>query len=111
MLLFLAAVVTTLLSIFFGVLARVGLDRAVSVGFYLVGSFLLVGGFFAGNRGPLRLKHDDAYDHVPFRGSRIVRWATPDEREDAINTSAIYVFLGLALIVVGVLVDSRYALL
>ena len=82
-------------------------SRAVSVGFYLVGSFLTIAGFFVGNRGPVRLKRDVG---VPLLGSRFVRWATPEEREESINTSAIYVVLGFALIFLGVLADTRYSL-
>jgi hypothetical protein len=104
----LAAGVTAFGSLLFGLLAGASVSRALSVGFYVVGSFLLIAGFFVGNRGPARLKHSD--DAVPFFGSRILRWATPEEREDAINTSAIFVVLGLALIVLGVVADSRYAL-
>ncbi len=108
-LLALASVVTVVVSLFFGALIGSPVDRAVSVGFYLVGSFLLVGGFFMGNRGPLRLKNDDeASSFLPFWGSRIVRWATPEEQEQTINMSAIFVALGFALIMLGFAVDSRY---
>lgn len=110
-LLVLASGFTIAVSLFFGLLAGSSLGRAISIGFYLVGSFLLVGGFFVGNRGPLRLKNDaEGGSFMPFWGTRVVRWATPDEREDAINTSAIYVTLGLALVVLGIAVDSRYDL-
>jgi hypothetical protein len=110
-LLVLASVVTIGVALFFALLASSSFDRAISVGFYLAGSFLLVGGFFVGNRGPVRLKDPNAaVSFVPFWGTRVVRWATPDEREDAINTSAIFVALGLALILIGVAADSRYAL-
>jgi hypothetical protein len=47
---------------------------------------------------------------VPLFGSRVVRWATPEEREESINTSAIYVVLGFALIFLGLLADTRYSL-
>ena len=98
---------TLLISLSFGLLLGESVSRAVSVGFYLVGSFLTVAGFFVGNRGPVRLKRDVG---VPLLGSRFVRWATPDEREESINTSAIYVVLGFALIFLGVLADTRYSL-
>ena len=108
-LLALASVVTVAASLLFGALIGSPADRAVSVGFYLVGSFLLIGGFFMGNRGPLRLKNDyEASSLLPFWGSRIVRWATPEEQEQTINMSAIFVALGFALIMLGFAVDSRY---
>jgi hypothetical protein len=106
-LLVLACAITLVLSLAFGLLAGESVSRSVSVGFYLVGSFLTIAGFFVGNRGPVRLKRDVG---VPLLGSRFVRWATPEEREESINTSAIYVVLGFALIFLGVLADTRYSL-
>lgn len=106
-LLVLAGGTTLVISLTLGLLLDESLSRAVSVGFYLVGSFLTIAGFFVGNRGPVRLKKDVG---VPLLGSRFVRWATPEEREESINTSAIYVVLGFALIFLGVLADTRYSL-
>jgi hypothetical protein len=103
----LAGGATLLISLSFGLLIGESVSRALSVGFYLVGSFLTIAGFFVGNRGPVRLKKDVG---VPLLGSRFVRWATPEEREESINTSAIYVVLGFALIFLGVLADTRYSL-
>jgi hypothetical protein len=79
----------------------------VSVGLYLVGSFLLLAGFFVGNRGPARLKDDTA---APL-GVRRIRWATREERILALNDSAIFVSVGFVLIVLGLLVDSRMQLI
>jgi hypothetical protein len=39
-----------------------------------------------------------------------MRWATPAEREETINLSAIFVVLGFVLILVGVIADNRYDL-
>jgi hypothetical protein len=84
--------------------------RTVSVGFYAVGSFLLISGFFVGNRGPVRLKRG-ADEGGPFLlGSRYMRWASQEEREESINLSAIFVVLGFVLILVGVVADNRYDL-
>ncbi len=102
-----AAGLTAFIALSLALLLGESLSRAFSVGFYLVGSFLTIAGFFVGNRGPVRLKRDVG---VPLLGSRIVRWATPEEREDSINSSAIYVVLGFALIFLGVLADTRYSL-
>jgi hypothetical protein len=95
---------TALGSLLLGLLLGSGLNRALSVGFYLVGCFLLISGFFLGNRGPARLKGAGA---VPMFGQRFVRWATPSEREEALNDSAIFVSIGFALIIIGALVDDR----
>ena len=95
--------VTGLLSILGGLIGGGSVNRAVAVGFYLVGSFMLIAGFFIGNRGPVRPKGTGPM----FLGSRIMRWATPLEREESLNESAIFVALGFVLILIGVAVDSR----
>jgi hypothetical protein len=110
-LVFLLAIIggpTALISLALGGLTHSSASRSVSLGFYLVGSFLLIGGFFTGNRGPLRMKNPD--EGTPFWGSRAVRWATEAEREDAINTSAVFVTVGLLLVLLGIVVDNRYSL-
>jgi hypothetical protein len=86
-----------------GALAGADLSRSLALGYYLAGSVLLLGGFFVGNRGPVRAKRNQPY---PIFGTRFVRWATADELDETINTSAVYVSLGFALILVGVLADS-----
>jgi hypothetical protein len=106
-LLLLASALTLIVSLAIGLPLGAGFSRTVSVGFYCVGAFLLIAGFFVGNRGPVRLKRDVG---VPMLGSRYMRWATPEEREETINLSAIFVVLGFVLILVGVLADTRYDL-
>jgi len=101
------ASLTLLASLGIGLLAGIPISRAVSVGFYVVGCFWLVTGFFVGNRGPVRLKSDVG---VPLFGSRFVRWATPGERDETINLSAVYVLLGFVLILFGLAADTRYSL-
>ena len=95
--------ITAVLSLLGGLLGGSSVERAVAVGFYLVGSFMLIAGFFIGNRGPVRPKGTGPM----FFGSRIMRWATPLEREESLNESAIFVALGFVLILIGVAVDSR----
>jgi hypothetical protein len=102
-----AAGLTALGSIVLGLIAGASLSRSLAIGFYLVGSFWLVAGFFVGNRGPVRLKSDLG---APLFGSRFVRWATPEEREETINMSAVYVLLGFVLILFGFAADTRYSL-
>jgi len=89
-------------------------NRSISLGFYLVGSFLLVSGFFLGNRGPARVKSESpGFTMLPIPGyaSRRLRWATLNEQEETINQSAIFIGLGLILVVIGILVDSRHSLI
>jgi hypothetical protein len=41
---------------------------------------------------------------------RRLRWATRDEQEESINSSAVFVVLGVVLIVLGAASDNRHAL-
>jgi hypothetical protein len=90
----------------FGLAVGSSFTRAISVGFYIFGSMILIGGFFVGSRGPLRPRGEGVFLLRP----RSVRRATPAEREEALNMSAILVVLGLVLIVVGVVFDPRQKL-
>jgi hypothetical protein len=94
-----AAVVSLITALVLGA----DVSRSLALGFYLAGAALLVAGFFVGNRGPVRAKRNQP---IPIFGSRFVRWATPEELEETINTSAVYVSLGFALILIGVLADT-----
>ncbi len=106
------SVATTVGGLAVGALAGESLDRSVSLGFYVVGSFLLVAGFFVGNRGPVRPKSAaEGFSIVPFFGTRSVRWASREEQQETINLSAIFVVVGLILVLIGIAVDSRYGLL
>ena len=99
--------VTFLISVALGVALGATFSRAVSLGFYLVGSFLMVCGFFVGNRGPVRPKGTGP----ALFGARFIRWATPLEREETLNESALYVVVGFLLILLGVAADTRHRLL
>jgi hypothetical protein len=109
----LCSAVTVVGSVALGLLAGASLDRAISLGFYGLGCFLMVSGFFVGNRGPARVKSETAgwtMLPIPGIGSRRLRWATFDEQNETINNSAVFILLGLILVVIGVLVDSRHSL-
>jgi hypothetical protein len=41
---------------------------------------------------------------------RMLRWATPEEREESLGISVVFVALGVVLILVGVIADTRYKL-
>ncbi len=103
-----AAVGIAIVAALVGLLLGASLSRSISLAYYCVGSFLLVAGFFIGNRGPLRLKRETA--DSSFFGPRVMRHASLEEREDSLNNSAVFVTLGLALIALGVLADTRYRL-
>ena len=90
--------------------------RSATVGLYVVGCFLLVLGVFAGVRGPLRAKGTDE-DREPL-GSLFgyglsaggVRQATADERADARGTTWLFLVVGAAMVVAGILADPRTSL-
>ena len=98
------AAATAVVSVLGGLLLDVRLSRALSVGFYAIGSFGLVAGFFVGNRGPARGR--GASSGFLF-GRRELRWASPEEQEEAISNSVLFVTIGLVLVVIGVLIDPR----
>ena len=99
---------TVVVSLALGTLAGASADRSISLGLYLVGSFLLVGGFFIGNRGPLRSIGDQGL--LSFWGRKGVRTASARERREETGASAVYIGVGLFLIACGVAIDSRFTL-
>ena len=98
---------TAVISIALGWLLGASVSRSTSLGLYGVGSLLLLSGFFIGNRGPIRPKEGDLGS---FIGPHIVRWATATEQDESINSSALFVSVGLGLILLGVVADTRYGL-
>jgi hypothetical protein len=100
---------TTLLSLAIGELAGTRPARAISLGFYLVGSFTLVAGFFVGNRGPVRMRDDRAGASAGLAAlsRRQLRWARRDEQVASIADSAVFVMVGVVLVLLGVAVDPR----
>jgi hypothetical protein len=87
--------------------------RALTIGFYLAGCFMMLAGFFIGNRGPARMKSDargPAGGIGMLLGGRDLRWATLSEQDETINNSAVYILLGLVLVAIGILFDSRHSL-
>jgi hypothetical protein len=95
---------TVLLSLLVGLAAGSGVARSVSVGLYIAGVLMLVGCFVVGARGPLRGVTRTG-ETVPLLGARGVRRATTDERSDAARTAVFLFLLGLALVVLGALID------
>jgi len=97
------AVIALLLGFAFGS----AVARSLSVGWYIIGSTLLISGFFIGNRGPSRPQGEG---WSPFSLQRWTRWATPDEQRESLSLSAVLVILGFVLIALGVIADTRYSL-
>jgi hypothetical protein len=110
----LAAGVTAVMSLLIGALLGSSVDRSLALGFYFMGCFLLVVGFFIGNRGPARVKSESAGPSMlPFGmfGDRRLRWATPGEQNETIMSSAVFISIGVILVIIGALVDSRHSLI
>jgi hypothetical protein len=99
--------VTVVLSALFGVAAGASILRSIAVGLYIAGAVLRVGCFVTGARGPLRGVSRSG-DTVSVVGARRVRRATGDERSEAARTSILLFVLGLALIVLGALLDPAH---
>jgi hypothetical protein len=107
-----ALAVTAAASILIGLAVGSSVDRALTLGFYLTGCVLLLGGFFLGNRGPARVRSEEATGFMfgMFGGGRRLRWATLREQDETINSSALCVALGVVLVFAGFLVDGRHSL-
>ena len=89
--------------------SSVKVDRAVSLGFYGVGVILVTLGFLGGSRGPLRSSSDYSHE-TALRRERQLRRATVDELHDAMNNAAVVIGIGLVLVALGVIIDSRFTL-
>ena len=108
----LGSAATAIVSLPVGLLLGASPVRSLTIGFYLAGCFLMVIGFFAGNRGPARVKSESpgpALLPFTFSGRRL-RWATEGEQHETINNSAIFVTLGLILVLIGLLIDPNHVL-
>jgi hypothetical protein len=104
------SVLTILLSASFGLLVSASIPRSIAVGFYLVGCFVLLGAFFFGNRGPVRPREDEDTGGIFRLDSRRLRWATREEHEEAVNAPAVFLPLGLVLILLGIAWDTKHSL-
>jgi hypothetical protein len=112
-----AILLTAGLSAAIGAALGSGATRSAATGLYLVGSFLILLGVFAGLRGPVRPRGKDE-EQQPLAGlfglgifSAGVRPASADERADARSTTWLFLVVGVAMIVAGILVDPRTDLL
>src|SRR6267154_4584090 len=97
---------TAAISLLLGLALGSSVSRSLSLGWYSVGSVLLISGFFVGNRGPAR---PEGEGWSVFSLQRYVRWASPDEQRESISFSALLVVLGFVLILLGAVADTRYS--
>jgi hypothetical protein len=100
--------VTTVVSLAFGVLLQASALRSISVGLYVVGAGLIAIGCVHGVRGPIRVSGSSGTFGIERSG---IRWATREEQEESIAASALFVVLGLALLLIGLLADARHPLI
>lgn len=98
---------TAAASAILGALAGKSVEHALAVGYYVVGSAVLVASFVFGSRGPWRadpVEHGGhGALHWPGRGRR--RKATPEERTEAKRNSLGLFALGIGLILLGAMID------
>ncbi len=103
---------TAAVSAVLGALAGASIPRSLATGYYVIGSAVLVGSFVFGVRGPLRSEATDEVEAVPLRsrGRRRLRKATAEERHEGRRVSLGLFALGVALLLLGAVVDpSRTA--
>jgi hypothetical protein len=108
-----AAVCTAVTSLLVGVLFGASVLRSLAIGFYLVGALFITLGFFYGTRPPVRQDSSAGMFGSffgAFYGRGAVRFASPEEREESISSSAVFVTLGFVLLIFGVLFDRRHPL-
>jgi hypothetical protein len=98
---------TVVVSALVGLALGASVLRSISVGLYLAGAVLFLGCFVVGARGPLRGVNREG-ETVPLMGARSVRRASSDERSEAARTSILLFALGLALVVLGALLDPAH---
>lgn len=101
---------TLLVSLALGGLSGQSIRRSIALGFYIVGSILLLAGFFVGNRGVLRAEVDEhAKANFLFGGfaRKGVRPATDSEKRETVGVSVLVIGLGIGLLFLGVLADSE----
>jgi hypothetical protein len=109
---------TTAVAAALGALAGRNIAHSLATGYYVVGAGVLVGSFVLGSRGPWRSEIEDlgpdSWDGQPAtfraRTRRRRRKATPEERAETKRSSVGLFLLGLAIVLLGALIDpSRRA--
>jgi hypothetical protein len=98
---------TVVLSLLVGIPAGAGAERSISVGLYILGAMLLAGCFVFGVRGPLRGVSPTG-EATSIVGARRFRTATPDERTESTRVALLLFVLGLAIVVLGSVIDPAH---
>lgn len=100
---------TAAASLALGLLLGAPPARSIAVGLYLVGCALLLGSFFAANRGPFRVANEEGL--VGLRVPRGLRVASVEEQAETFNFAGLLVVIGVMLLALGAAVDSNARLL
>ncbi len=103
-------VVVAAVSLVVGLLLGASARRSISVGLYAIGALFVVVGLFYGVRPPVRTTGGGGSPGIfgsLAAGGGMARWADPHEVRESIGLSAVFVSIGLLLIVIGVAVDPR----
>jgi hypothetical protein len=105
-------VATGVISLLVGLALRDSVYRSLAVGYYLGACMSMILGVCFGIRPPVRQEGEQGAIGGLFGifGSGTVRFATPEEREDSLASSAVFVALGLVLVLFGLLCDGRHPL-
>jgi hypothetical protein len=104
-----AAAFAALLGLALAGLTHQSAQRGLAVGFYVAGVGLCALAFLLGSRPPVRGKGEGGFVFGRWLGGG-VRFATREEQDEALNLPAIFVVLGVLLLLVGALVDPRHPL-
>jgi len=103
-------VFVVLCSVVVGLLFGADPRRSISLGLYGVGSLFVIVGVFYGIRPPVRTTGGGGPPGIfgsLAAGGGIARWADRDDIEESLGLSAVFVSVGLLLIVIGVAIDPR----
>lgn len=84
------------------------LRRGLAIGFYVGGACLTALAFLVGSRPPVRSRGEEGFVGLGRWIGTGVRWADREEHEQAINLPAVFLTLGIVLILLGVGVDDRH---
>jgi uncharacterized membrane protein HdeD (DUF308 family) len=106
-------VVVAVLSLIAGLLLGSDPRRSISVGLYGVGSLYVVVGIFYGVRPPVRTTGGGGSPGIfgsLAAGGGSARWADREDIEESLGLSAVFVSIGLLLIVIGAAIDPRVRL-
>jgi hypothetical protein len=104
------AVLVTVCSVAVGLVLGADLRRSISLGLYGVGSLFVIVGVFYGIRPPVRTTGGGGSPGIfgsLAAGGGIARWADREDIEESLGLSAVFVSIGLLLIVIGVAIDPR----